>query len=39
MGSVLGFLLVLGLAGLDLAFGRHGLIVYCGGMIHTMYVL
>jgi hypothetical protein len=23
----------LGSAGLGLAFGRHGLIVYCGGMV------
>ena len=25
---------ILGSAGLGLAFGRHGLIVYCGGMVH-----
>ncbi len=30
---------ILGLVGLDLAFGRHGLIVYCGGMVRIVCTL
>ena len=30
---------ILGSAGLGLAFGRHGLIVYCGGMVRIVCTL